>query len=94
MPPVNMRVLRNRFVPDYATILLAKKLVMDEESYDALVGNPHSVYAEVAEAFKELKTAGFVELTNFSGSACEERRTAVGDAGKRPAVHRLLGGTA
>jgi hypothetical protein len=65
MPPVNMRAMHIRFMPDYATMLLAQKLVMDEESYDALVGKPHPIYADVAEAIKELKTAGFVELTNF-----------------------------
>jgi hypothetical protein len=65
MPPVDMREVGDRFVPDYAAILVAEKLLMDEESYDALAERTASPYTLVAEVVKELMTSGFLELVNY-----------------------------
>src|ERR1700722_13673737 len=65
MPPVDMRSFSNHFMPDYATILLADKIIMDEESFDRLVSRPHTLYSHVAKAVKELHRSGFVQLENY-----------------------------
>ena len=65
MPPVDMRAIRERFVPDYAAMLLAEKLIMDRDSFAVLNENPHPLYRNVADAFQRLHQGGFIELVDF-----------------------------
>jgi hypothetical protein len=66
MPPVSTTCVKNRFLPDYPSLLLADKLVVDENSFDFLTNRPHWSYSMVSEAFKVLKEEGFIELANFN----------------------------
>ena len=65
MPPIDMRASYEAFTPDYASLLLCDKLIMDESSYNALQENPHKLYKTTAESIRTLYSEGFVELIDF-----------------------------
>lgn len=66
MPPVSMRGLTNTFMPDYATLLLYEKLLMDETSFYILKENSDPLYSDMADTIVLLHSEGFVELVDFS----------------------------
>ncbi len=66
MPPVRLRDVNNRFMPEYAALLLCEKVVLDETSFALLQEGRHRVYAEVAKALTALHAEGFVELVDFN----------------------------
>lgn len=65
MPPLNIRYSDRPLIPDFSSLLLARKLIMDEESFDWLQSRGHGAYRKVAEAYQQLKIDGFVELVSF-----------------------------
>lgn len=68
MPPVEMRELHSAFTPDYATLLLADKIVMDEQSFSRLQFSSHPLYRTVSETLRSLHREGHVELVDFEST--------------------------
>jgi hypothetical protein len=66
MPPVSFRSVNEAFMPDFELLILSDAIVMDERSFQQLVGSPSAVYSGVADMFRALKADGRVELVDFS----------------------------
>jgi hypothetical protein len=65
MPPVSFRSINESFLPDYELLVLFEKIVMDENSFHALIQDSAYAYAGVAEAFRALHAEGLIELVDF-----------------------------
>lgn len=65
MPPVSLRGLTNTFLPDYTTLLLYDKLILDETSFQMLYDEPDPLYSKMAETISLLRREGFVELIDY-----------------------------
>jgi len=66
MPPVAMSSVGQQFLPDYVTLLLANKVIIDCQTYDRLISNSsHSSYKSVAIMIKRLYEEGFVQIEDF-----------------------------
>jgi len=68
MPPVSFRWINETFMPDYELLLLCDSVIMDEASFDRLVGGSVAAYSHVSETFKALKSEGRIELRDFSST--------------------------
>jgi len=72
MPPVSMSSVGQQFLPDYVTLLLANKIIIDCQTYDRL-NNPHHSYNAVAIMIKRLYDEGFVEIKDFDKVIIENK---------------------
>jgi len=68
MPPVSFRHINQRFTPDYELLLLYDSMIMDETSFDRLVGGSVAAYSHVSETFQALRAEGRIELRDFSST--------------------------
>lgn len=66
MPPVNMHHDLHQFSPEYSTLLLFDRIVLDLTTFDLLQFQPHPAYALVADTMKALQSEGFLELVAYS----------------------------
>lgn len=64
MPP--MRAINNILMPDFAALLLSDKVILDEQTFDALQEPQISSFAQTAETIKLLYSEGFIELANYA----------------------------
>ena len=77
MPPVDMRSMNEALFPDYATLLLADKLIMDEDSFESLneQQTPRRwTYALVADTYNALYREGHLELVRFKDVLSQNSR--------------------
>ena len=65
MPPAAIAETGQHFLPDYATLLLADRVILDETTYDRLISGRHRSYGNVSLIAKTLHDEGFVRLENF-----------------------------
>jgi len=79
MPPT-MLALRGRYLqPDYAALLLADAVVLDEASYDRLLHRRHWSYNIVAKTVRTLEAEGFIRLTNYGQLIGDQEETIKAD---------------
>lgn len=67
MPPASLSRTGSHFLPDYAALLLADRIVLDSFTYELLISRPPRPYGRVADAIRILHGEGFVRLENFDG---------------------------
>lgn len=65
MPPISLHAANNNFIPDYSTLLLCDKIIVDESSFDLMQQDRMYLYSGFAETLRVLKHEGFVELVDF-----------------------------
>jgi hypothetical protein len=73
MPPASLDISGSALVPDYAVLLLADRIVIDETAYDLLLRDRHDSYRQVALMVKVLTDEGFVRLENFDRIVASNR---------------------
>lgn len=54
-----------QFMPDFTTLLLAEKIIIDSQTYDRLINTPHFSYNNVSNIIKRLYEEGFVQIEDF-----------------------------
>ena len=65
MPPVAMSSA-DQFLPDYVTLLLANKIIIDCQTYERLISHSsHYSYNSVSRMIKRLYEEGFVQIEDF-----------------------------
>lgn len=74
MPPVDIKVWNDRFVPNYDALLLCEKIVMDNDSFQLLCDKHHPLYESIAESLKALNSEGFIELVDFKSIITRNER--------------------
>src|ERR1051326_5295926 len=82
MPPVSMSRATHAFAPDYAVLLLADMVIVDQATYDRLLTSHHHSYSQVAIMLRALHQEGFVKLEDFD-AAIEPHRKLLDDALER-----------
>ncbi len=65
MPPVSMTTFNGVFVPDYEILLLADRLILDQQSIEELSKHKTGLYSEVASTLKILHSEGFIKTIDF-----------------------------
>jgi hypothetical protein len=73
MPPVALATAGQDFMPDYAVLLLADRIVIDRKTYDLLLSGRHYTYGNVALMTKMLFDEGFVRLEDFDSVVAQNR---------------------
>lgn len=73
MPPVDMRSIPNLFLPDYASLLLAEQILMDQESFRSLQSAAHPLFSKLADALGALHEAGHITLVDYQGALQRDR---------------------
>jgi hypothetical protein len=66
MPPVSMSHISEKFMPDYSTLLLTDKIIIDNETYNRLISDYHPVYKDVSLMIRNLYDEGFVQIEDFN----------------------------
>jgi hypothetical protein len=66
MPPINMREFKGGFVPDYASLILCEKIIMDQSSYYSLINEKSPLFSSISKTIKILYSEGYIELHNFN----------------------------
>jgi hypothetical protein len=65
MPPASLAAAGQGFMPDYAALLIADRIVIDHKTYDLLLRGRHDSYGNMALMAKTLHDEGFVRLEDF-----------------------------
>ncbi len=65
MPPASLASAGQEFLPDYAALLLADRIILDTRTYELLISGRHESYGQIALMAKMLNDEGFVRLENF-----------------------------
>lgn len=65
MPPVSMSQFNQSFLPDYSTLLLADKIIIDSQTYDKLISGYHHTFGNVSDMIRSLCDEGFVQIEDF-----------------------------
>jgi hypothetical protein len=73
MPPASLASAGQEFLPDYAVLLLADRIVIDKRTYELLITGRHSSYGQVALMVKTLYDEGFVRLEDFDSVIARNR---------------------
>lgn len=73
MPPASISSTGQEFLPDYAALLIADKIVLDRKTYDLLISGKHISYGNVALMAKALYEEGFVRLEDFETEINQNR---------------------
>lgn len=66
MPAISLRNVNNTFLPEYSSLLLCEKLIMDETSFNLLRDDPDPLYAEVSKTIDLLFQEDFIKLMNYA----------------------------
>lgn len=75
MPPVSMTHINQNFMPDYSTLLLADKVIIDQQTYDRLLEGRHELFGDVSEMIRMLHGEGFVQIENFEKIISDNKET-------------------
>ena len=75
MPPVSLGRLGQDLAPDYAALLVADRIVVDQKTYDFLMTERSEWYDDVALVLKTLHDEGFVRLEDFDDVIAQNRDT-------------------
>lgn len=73
MPPAALATAGHDFMPDYAALLLADRIVIDKKTFDLLLSGRHYTYGNVALMTKMLFDEGFVRLEDFDSVVAQNR---------------------
>ncbi len=65
MPPVSLSEASQFFTPDYAVLLLAHRVILDERCFSRLTQEPHPAYQQMAETVQVLEKEGFARIASF-----------------------------
>ncbi len=65
MPPALLADECQEFMPDYAALLFADRIIIDIRSYERLISNRFASYGSVAETIKILNEEGFVRIEDY-----------------------------
>ena len=67
MPPLALSQTCATFMPDYPTLLLCDRVVLDAETWDRISSEkPNPIFSEAVEGFRALHAEGFVRIEDFS----------------------------
>ncbi len=65
MPPASLSMMGMELMPDYAVLLLAEKIILDEKTYERLLRSAHPFFGQMALIVKKLHDNGFIRLVDF-----------------------------
>jgi hypothetical protein len=74
MPPATIATSGQQLMPDYALLLLADRMVLDQTTYDLLIRGSHFSYGNVALMLKALHDEGFIRLEDFDSIISANRQ--------------------
>jgi len=74
MPPVSISSVNQMFMPDYSVLLLAEKIILDNQTYYKLMTDYHYSYSYTAEMIRALYDEGFVQVENFDAVINKNKR--------------------
>jgi hypothetical protein len=73
LPPVSLASSGQEFLPDYAALLIADRIVIDRRTYDLLIRGQHRSFGHIALMAKILHDEGFVRLEDFDSVIAQNR---------------------
>jgi len=66
MPPANLNIYEDGFIPDYAPLILSEKIIMDEVSFEKLIKEKNELFSTISQTMKILNSEGFIELVDYN----------------------------
>lgn len=71
MPPVFLKDVKGQFQLDFASLLLADKVVVDSATVQKLEASPHSAYLPIAESVLALRDEGFISVVDYDAALAQ-----------------------